>query len=474
MHSPKPAEHAACPCPATSTEAISRRLVHDAPERWTGPPVYADYSRSDVTDRIDQVHAAIRAESDATAEQVAAAYDATMRFVDESFDAYETGSFRDLHGVGRAYVVSMRVNRHSPADASDGMQFAPLLNPTFGVSPTIAQRSLVGLPPAVIETCTQAADRHRQGVVVLAPIFVDRVADLAGATTLSERRRMTELVGQRVADSLRFATDTLGADVIGLGATLPALTRFGRRVADTGGVLTTGHGGTVHLIKEVACRTAEAQPTGDPVIGILGAAGSIGTAALDLLHDEFPHQTIAVFDRDSSRLRALVRSRSVTRSLYVAGSVSDLLRTASVIVSTVTSSVRVDPELDLSGTVIIDNGPPGTFSRDAVAAQGGELHWAAGADTSPDRFLHHDGGGGYTYGSRCGMLTTADALGCEAEAAVIAADQAYHVALREPVSVTTARAIGRLMDDHGVRPAIPRSPGKAVRDDHTRCAARTA
>lgn len=122
---------------------------------WTAlQPDYADFSRADVSKKLEQVRDAVLGETGATMADVEAAYERSQYFVDSSFDFYEQK--KDLgRRIERAFVVPVRSTRLDHNDletgsgyASESTPFLPLLDPAhFGVSSEIRMRTIYGLPP---------------------------------------------------------------------------------------------------------------------------------------------------------------------------------------------------------------------------------------------------------------------------------------------------------------------------------------
>lgn len=76
-------------------------------------------------------------------------------------------------------------------------------------------------------------ERHERGALVLAPLYSDMSTDIRDdPTDPNQALRLWSLVGDILADAVRFAHNRLGADYLGSGATLPhpSLTDFGRKI----------------------------------------------------------------------------------------------------------------------------------------------------------------------------------------------------------------------------------------------------
>jgi predicted amino acid dehydrogenase len=252
---------------------------------------------------------------------------------------------------------------------------------------------------------------------------------------------------------------------MGLGAILPGLTKFGQTIKQEGLITTTGHGGTVHLLARTVENAKQQFHTNADGIGIIGAAGSIGQASLALLREQIPDQPIVTYDVRRKHLQDVLKNPGYSARVTVADSLIEAMKTTSVIVTAVTSQIDLDKEdphgeLDLAGKVIVDDSQPGSFSRTQVEQRGGKLVWVVGTDTSLDRSLTRSSD--WNFGRETGLASRADVWGCEAEASVIGASGRYDHALRERVRPDTARAIGQLLDSHGVRVSKPQSYGRIV------------
>src|SRR5262249_10880676 len=131
----------------------------------------------------------------------------------------------------------------------------------------------------------------KRGYLVLAPIWTDMMEDL-------DLGQAYDAAIKRINDTVDFAHNRLGAEIQGLGAIIPALTKFGQAITNPNVITTTGHGGTIQLIMETLERAAEEnyiKPEQLKKIGVLGL-GSIGYSIAGIARDNYPDAEIRVFD----------------------------------------------------------------------------------------------------------------------------------------------------------------------------------
>lgn len=382
---------------------------------------------------------------------------ATQLFIDASFTMYDESLLLDdnrLHPDADgafAFVVPMRVSRFRGDYGGEVELISPILR---YIPNEYRAMFAVGLPPLVLDTYAPGPD-GRRGYLVLAPIFTDSMFDIPD--------RAAGVALANINAAVDFAYRRLGAEVIGLGAVLPALTRFGRSIQNQNVITTTGHGGTVSQIDQ-AIRVIEAErregPESPVTIGFLGL-GSIGRSAAEVITGSHPEAKIAMFDTRSSSMRNAHRLlESVGRTAIACENELDLVGHSDIIVSAITSTVDLDPyDIDLTGKFIVDDSQPSSFNRAQVESRGGRVAWVVARDTQ--HLVTRDS---YNYGPTADPYR--DLFGCEAEAASLARydrelrerglepDVAKkvisRVALRAPVTARDARRIGELFRRYGI------------------------
>lgn len=391
----------------------------------------------------------------------------SLAFTERAHDVYAGREEPDSAG-SFVFAVPTRVTRgNGHLYPSEITPFLPMVKQCSGREMLYL---LDDMPPSVIESYAPDGT-GRQGHVLFVPLFGDIVGDMQRIPRKFLGNRGVE-VGNKVAglialtvinQAASFAKKRLGAEVMGLGAVLPALTDYGRRIRVNGLTTTTGHGGTVALIGGTVDKVIEDTGLSKDKIGVIGSAGSIGRSSLALLLQKYPSTKFIVHDvRTMERVMNSLSPTDKAR-VYVAGAIDGVFSESNVVVSAITSTVnfaRDFPAIDLSKKVIIDDSQPGAFDRDEVESRGGKVVWVVGDDTSTDRTTTRLGG--YLFGDHTGLMTDSNVWGCEAEAAAIARTGRYDLALRSAVTPQAAQKIGELLKGAGIRVAPFQSFGKPV------------
>ncbi|MEM8922123.1 MAG: hypothetical protein AAGD35_01385 [Actinomycetota bacterium] len=386
---------------------------------------------------------------------------ATERFVEFVFACHRhTPSSLVAPGrTGFAFLVQMRLSADS-LDYAD--ELVPLVPAMHYVPARLREPMMFGVPPYVADTYEVDG---QPGHLIVTPVFA---ADAVGV----DRSTFIRRARARTQDGIDLAR-RLGARVIGLGGVLPSLTRYGQAVDARGGVLTTGHAGTIRLVAANVDRAVDrVGPSSTPVIGVLGL-GSIGQSiALWLTRRYGGEIAVIACDRDSAARQRFFNRATATAGggIAVTTSSDDLIARANVIVSAVTDRIDLgdhpgDPSSRLVGTHIIDDSQPFSFSPRQVVGQGGTVTWVI-ADTERNIRRHW-----YHYGT---MADRHDHFfGCEVEAAVLTAE--HHrllaagvapdaalsrlraTAVRRAATLDDVATIGALFDAHGVGIAPPQT-----------------
>lgn len=475
---------------AEEREAVTARLKREA-AHWSDIPgneTYTMHSEELAHSKIDEVYEAVYHETDADRSEILTKRDQSHEFIDKGFkDFRKTGEQILGRKIDRVFMVPMRSDRLNEDYASESTPFVPLFDPQLGVSSDIRMRAMYGYPPMVLDMYTKSENERESGAIVLAPVYNDMEQDIAPDKTPEQIMSLRAIGGFVIAEATIFAHNKIGAEVIGLGATLPGITKFGSMLRLIPGaeelVTTTGHGGTVHMIVETAKKVIEQTKTethGE--IGVIGGAGSIGWSSIgsildnDLMKDFTIHSYDIREQRFSERLNS-AEGEDVRGRIKLADDPIDVLRKTNLIVCAITDQINLDEldptrALDLTGKVIIDDSQPGCFDLDQVESRGGKLVWVVGEDKSDSQFVTRDGlhsretpKVGYNYGVKSGLYGPASEFACGQEAAVIAKYQAYDDAIRGPVTAEGTRAIGRYLLDSQIVPAPWQAFGRSVQID---------
>jgi len=166
----------------------------------------------------------------------------------------------------------------------------------------------------------------------------------------------------------------------------------------------------------------------------------------------------------------LARSTPDLDRITLAGNVADVPMHNRLVVSAITETIDLEaPEfadIDLTGTVRIDDNQPGSVDRAQLEARGGQVLWVAGRDDSATGFMTrdgpHTGGIAYTYGGSSGLYGGTTEFACGLEAAVVAASKDRANAVAGPVSLADVERIGALFTHYGVGIAPFQSFGQPV------------
>jgi hypothetical protein len=378
----------------------------------------------------------------------------SLDFAEQAFDRFE-GKAEMPHEGSYAFMVPSRISReHGDKYKSEIEPFLPMVRNMNNVD---MLNAVVGMPPAVIDSYNPDHE-DKQGHVVFVPLFGDMISDL-------DFGQAAKVADKVINDTADFAREKLGARIAGLGAILPLLTRYGKSVRTEGLTTTTGHGGTVWLIGETVGRVVEANGMPNDTIGIVGAAGSIGSASLDLLLEKYPDAHFLLQDTRTDNLSSIVKNLEAKDRFRVkkVESIQHVLENSKIAVSAITSIVDLKseyPDLNLDGVTIVDDSQPGAFSREDVEEKGGKLVWVVGKDMSPDGRTTRMGG--YLFGESSGLTHSSDVWGCEGEVSSLAYTKEYGHAIRSKVTPAMARNIGRAMGRSSIISADFQSFGSPV------------
>ncbi len=178
-----------------------------------------------------------------------------------------------------------------------------------------------------------------------------------------------------------------GARIVGLGALTSSLTRGGIDLKDISDIaITTGHAYTGYTVSRTALFLMKkmALPLEHIVVGIVGAAGSIGAISAELLAREgLRHFILIDVIRKVERVHELSKrllAQYPGISIDVSDEMSELQKCSFVITATNTPEAVVKSEHIRSGTFIIDDAQPADVAeevfdrKDVVVAAAGAVH----------------------------------------------------------------------------------------------------
>ena len=392
---------------------------------------------------------------------------ATNLFIESSFEMFrefQNSNFPEVHSDADgsyAFVVPMRASRYR----SDYGGEVEMISPILRYIPN-EYRALfaVGIPPLVLDQYLPD-ENGKKGYIVLAPIYTDSMFDLSPELA-------SENAISKINDSVDFCQSRLGVKSVGLGAVLPAITRFGQTINNKEVITTTGHAGTVYLMDRTIRSAVDrklVKPEALDKIGFLGL-GSIGRSAAEIITSNFPEANISIYDSNEKALnRGSYTLDEIEREHRICKDVLELINKSNIVVSAITEHIDLDDidpnlELDLTGKMIIDDSQPGSFDKNQVEDRGGKLVWVVGQGVK---------GVIQRQSWDIGSLAEEDHLfGCEMEAIIIeriyqenllryngdetkAREATELYALKEPVNARAVRLIGVKAMEYGFEEPAP-------------------
>ena len=306
------------------------------------------------------------------------------------------------------------------------------------------------LPPLKLEMYGKPGDAS-SGVLVFVPVFADMLKDYRSNLIMLRQMR------KRVNDAVSFAKRAYGINYVGLGATLPRITNYGRTVKESV-ICTTGHAGTAALISMICTAVIGKAPRSDLKVGFIGG-GAIGLASMKALVKKYPSVEFVIYDKrpEVNEKNKKILADSMHKCT-VAKNNNELIASCQVIVSAITSKLSVEG-LDLQHKVIVDDSQPGSFDRTEVERQGGKLIWVVGHDNSKKQIVSRRGG--YSYGPS-GLCEPSDVWGCEAEVASIATLNKPELAVKDAVSIEQVELFEDIFKKLGIAPAEYQSFGRHI------------
>lgn len=431
------------------------------------PGSVADYRTYDINMVTEKIGGLVDFLKERHAEKVSdMECEASGAFIEATFAMYADKDNKEKVADDRdgsyAFVVPARMSRKNPLY---GQEVEPVIPALRYVPNELRAWMMRECPPFIIDTY-KPDEEGRRGYLVYAPVTEDMKTDLAAESAAG----FINAARDAVNDAVDFAHNRLGVRVVGLGATLPSVTKYGESVrqkfSDEDLIVTTGHGGTAVLI----CKTIDALTDHRPKrIGILGL-GAIGASAAEIAADTYEGQ-ITIFDTVASKITKLDSQRP--GRFTAAEGIAELFHNSDVIVSAVTSPIDFDKAGidDLHGKLIVDDSQPASCHPEDVNSRGGTVAWVIGKDTQG-----HIRRTGYDYGTMADAR--ADLFGCEAEAATLerywhdleaegvapstAARIVGHLAITGPVTVQSAGLIGQLFDQYEIGTAEPQAFGQLI------------
>jgi hypothetical protein len=423
-------------------------------EYWE--PNYLRFDRGIQLQKLDDIAILLKASGDYDSNEITELHERCQQDTNAAFDLYE-GIVEPEQEGSFAFTVPTRQSALFPGSGKEAEQFLPLLRYT---DPTTRYRTLVGNCPWVLGEYNED-ENGKRGVMLFAPAYFDMMFDLPDRYPQENRAKN---VGQEILQrTAEFARHRLGVEVMGLGAILPKVADFGQSISVEGLHTTTGHGGTVWLVKETIDKIKQEAAAGDTdTVGIVGA-GSIGQSVADYVLSSDPSSSVLLFDVWGQRLQDVAKhlgERYDHRRVAVASNIAQVFHQAPISVSAVTRPIDIKaPEfegIDLHGRFGVEDSQPHTLNGD-FEEKGGKIAWVIGRDNTPlrvaTRRTHVDHGG-------LGPAEQGEIWGCEMEAAAISLTREFSARIKDEVTPKDVQRIGTLCTRLGFTPAPLQNNGQ--------------
>lgn len=280
--------------------------------RWRDQPQYTTFNEDKLRRCIDDVYGALCA-CWGHQNEFDTKRGISHKTVDRAFRDYRS---KELEPAEYTFLVPKKIERLEGKTPTDGCiseldLHMPIYSQRHGIDANIAQRGVVGMPPVILSHKNASPVANQRDIIVCSPLETSMLADYVSSpnkaiNALQQAKLMRDLQ-KNIQTSMKFIKK-MGCRVVGLGATLltPALTNFGQRIKTSGVTTTTGHGGTVHLVAEtVTASVAHLGKRSRSTIGIIGAAGLIGSSTLAVIRKRMPEFDIVAYDVRQLNLRKI-------------------------------------------------------------------------------------------------------------------------------------------------------------------------
>lgn len=343
------------------------------------------------------------------------------------------------------FAISTRASKSDATYWGEVYEFFPFLE---SLSIEDAYAFLVRIPPFKI--CGYKLEGRDVGAAIFVPVLADLALDIR------LKLKLSGVVRGRINDSMLFAKNNLGAEIVGLGGVLPKLTNYGKSINTV--LTTTGHAGTTLLLVDTfEGLISEIGLNKDDTVGFIGGGG-IGVAAMNSLTKKYPNQNYLIYDkRDDVNSQNCDRLKASNINVRIAADNLELLKESRIVVSAITGQVSVDG-INLADTYIIDDSQPGSFAKKEVEDAGGKLVWVAGRGSGellPKRV------GGYRFGPN-GLLDDKTYWGCEAELISLYLSQNFSQAVERPVTANDLEMVGSLFERYKISASEFQAYGEKV------------
>lgn len=180
-----------------------------------------------------------------------------------------------------------------------------------------------------------------------------------------------ELAKKRVVQAIKKA-EKIGAKIVGLGALTSSITGGGEEIKDKIDIkITPGHAYTTFTVSSYVLRAAnDFFPGRNPTIGIVGAAGSIGSYCAQRLASKGLKKFILIdLERKNHHLENLLEKlKDINSNIEISSShkINDIKDADIIIAATNAPEALITPDDLKSGAIIIDDAQPSDISEEVM------------------------------------------------------------------------------------------------------------
>lgn len=335
----------------------------------------------------------------------------------------------------------------------DSSRFFPALSPKYGISESAVEAIWHSLPPFKTgEIKGIAGGREVNCAIISVPITPK---GLENCRSSSERASYAR---PRIVQTAELA-DRMGANIIGLGETLAALTSHGRKLQERFSLknITTGHAFTAYFMSKwtkFAAENNNINIVNSPVT-IIGANGSIGSAMTEALLLEGASE-LRLHDKENMVGALEKRKREIlekypNKIIVVTGGNSNLREACrgSRIVLVAASSPKpfIKAEHLDKGTIVINDSQPPSITREEAQSANSKTIWVVG--TLPEGLVNTFDSGLIHADWTCAL----EVIGLE----IVGVNEFETVG---PVTPDRVRAAGKIAEKLGIGLASPQSWGE--------------
>lgn len=214
-----------------------------------------------------------------------------------------------------------------------------------------------------------------------------------------------------------------GAKIVGLGALTSSLSRGGLDLVDIPGIaVTTGHAYTGHIVTQTLLqhlRTINSPHRSGEVIGIVGAAGSVGSLSAELLAEDGATSLLLI---DTERKLPLVKElveklkdKHPDLSVTITSDMTTLRKALGIVTATNTPEALLKDVHVAPGTIVVDDAQPTDISPELFQRED-ILILEAGAVHTPDISTNFN----------MGLADRHDNFCCLAEVLILASQKHVH------------------------------------------------